>query len=189
MRACPLDEAEQKFERWKGEVRESRRMPLQLALLLRWDYRQPCINTPSLPTLALPRSLSRASWLLALMVEQIRPSYSIALSTLEEMAANNHPYQPSSLATSIDDGGFLPIEDVECSPQNGSTTGHGGASVGPDHIHNSDQAQEHPSRSARTIKAEFRYPLGKKPAEMPKTVASQTGESDPLIGSSQGKVH
>jgi hypothetical protein len=31
--SVPIDEAEQKFERWKGEVRESRRMPLQLALL------------------------------------------------------------------------------------------------------------------------------------------------------------
>lgn len=115
------------------------------------------------------------------LVEQIRPSSNIALSNLEEMTADSHHCQPSSLATSIDDGCFLQVEDFVSSPESASTAGDQHASVEPDSIPDSEYAQEGTPRSGGTIKAKFSYPPVTSPAD-----TSKTGVSNSLLGSSQG---
>lgn len=63
------------------------------------------------------------------LVEQIRPSSNIALLNLEEMTADSHRCQSSSLATSIDDDDILLIENSVSSSESGSKAGEQHASV------------------------------------------------------------
>lgn len=102
----------------------------------------------------------------------------------ETTASNRHCsrlYKSLTPATNTDDGGFRPMKDFVCSPESGSMAGDQRASVGPNPIRDSDYAQEGPSRSGGTTKAECNYPPGTSPADRP-----MIGVSDALIGSSQG---
>ena len=117
------------------------------------------------------------------LVKQIQPSSNIALSSLEEMTPGHRHCQPSNLATSIGDGGFLQIEDSVSSSECDPKAGDQHASVGPDPIRDSDYAQG-PPRSGGTIETRFKYP-----PDMSLADTSETGVSDSLLGSSQWYVH
>ncbi|MCJ1343923.1 hypothetical protein MMC31_002121 [Peltigera leucophlebia] len=97
----------------------------------------------------------------------------------ETTASNRHCsrlYKSLTPATNTDDGGFRPMKDFVCSPESGSMAGDQRASVGSNPIRDSDYAQEGPSRSGGTTKAECNYPPGTSPADRP-----VIGVSDALI--------